>query len=208
MKSINGIDAEQYAKLWDLRMELLERNPTTIELQFEQGFPRVFKRMYTCFGGLKHGFKSSYRNIIGLDGTHIKNHYKGQILTSVGVDPNYPFAYAVVEAENRDSWDWFVKLPRNDLDAGDGCGWTIISDRQKGLLNVVAEILPGAEHRCCVRHIHNNFKQKFLGRSLKDKIWCAARALMSSHLIDTWIQLRMKCQGHLTGWPIYPLTTG
>ena len=64
--------------------------------------------MYQCFGRLKHGFKLACRKVIGLDGTHIKNHYKGQILTTVGVDPNncmYPLAYAVVETEKKDSWD-------------------------------------------------------------------------------------------------------
>ncbi|WOG95592.1 hypothetical protein DCAR_0414917 [Daucus carota subsp. sativus] len=119
MKNIKGIDADQYAKLWDYRMDLLQRNPnSTIELQFESGKPQyltdsckclglpgVFKRMYKCFGRLKHAFKLACRKVIGLDGTHIKNHYKGQILTTVGVDPNncmYPLAYAVVETEKKD----------------------------------------------------------------------------------------------------------
>ena len=143
------------------------------------GLPGVFKRMYLCLEGLKHGFNLACRRVIGFDGTYIKSHYKGQILTAVGVDPNncmYPLAYAVVEAENRDSWEWFVKLLRQDIDAGDGRAWTIISDRQKRLLNVVAELFPAAEHRFCVRHMQNNFKQKYPGRSLKDKMWCAARA--------------------------------
>lgn len=89
------------------------------------GLPGVFKRMYLCLEGLKHGFNLACRRVIGFDGTYIKSHYKGQILTAVGVDPNncmYPLAYAVVEAENRDSWEWCVKLLRQDIDAGDGRG--------------------------------------------------------------------------------------
>ena len=137
----------------------------------------MFKRMYICFGGLKHGFKLGCRKVIGLDGTHIKNSYKGQILTAVGVDPNncmYPVAYAVVEAENHNSWLWFLKLLADDLSLDSGIGWTLISDRQKDLLNFVASLLPCAEHRFCVRHMHNNFKQKFPGNSLKGKLWGAA----------------------------------
>ena len=117
--------------------------------------------------------------MIGLDGTHIKTTYKGQILTAVGVDPNncmYPIAYAVVEAENHNSWWWFLKLLGEDLALDSGLGWTLISDRQKGLLNVVASLLPSTEHRFCIRHMHNNFKQKFPGNSLKGKLWAAARA--------------------------------
>ena len=38
MKQINGYDADQYAKLWDYKEELLARNPdSTIELEFEEG---------------------------------------------------------------------------------------------------------------------------------------------------------------------------
>lgn len=38
MKVIKGIDAKQYAKLWDYRTELLAKNPnSTIELLFELG---------------------------------------------------------------------------------------------------------------------------------------------------------------------------
>lgn len=37
-------------------------------------------------------------------------------------------------------------------------------------------MLPAAEHRFCVTHMHNNFKQKYRGNSLKDKLWKSARA--------------------------------
>ena len=86
----------------------------------------------------------------------------------------YPVAYAVVEAENHNSWLWFLKLLADDLSLDSGIGWTLISDRQKGFLNFVASLLPCAEHRFCVRHMHNNFKQKFPGNSLKGKLWGAA----------------------------------
>ena len=47
MKNIKGIDADQYAKLWDYRMELLQRNPnSTIELQFESGRYQCLKVQY------------------------------------------------------------------------------------------------------------------------------------------------------------------
>lgn len=105
--------------------------------------------------------------------------YKGQLLCAVGIDPNncmYPLAYAVVEAERLDTWRWFLGLLVEDFQIRSGDGWTFISDRQKGLLNVVEEMIPLAEQRYCVRHMHNNFKQKYGGRSLKEKLWSCARA--------------------------------
>lgn len=158
----------------------MKRNPrSTIEIDFEPGTVAVFRRMYICFGGIKHGFKLGCRQVVGLDGCHIKNHIKGQLLVAVGVDPNncmFPIAYAVVEAERLDTWRWFLELFIADFNLGGGDGWTLISDRQKGLLNVVEEMLPMAEHRFCVRHMHNKFKQKYKGRTLKEMLWVCARA--------------------------------
>ncbi|XP_074356575.1 uncharacterized protein LOC141696318 [Apium graveolens] len=135
--------------------------------------------MYICLGGLKHGFKLGCRKVLGFDGCYLKTAYKGQLLCAIGLDGNncmYPLVYAMVEAERLDSWRWFVALVGNYLDVGAGEGWTFISDRQKGLLNVIDEMLPMAEHRYYVRHMHINFKGKFPGRSLKDKLWNCARA--------------------------------
>ncbi|WMV43843.1 hypothetical protein MTR67_037228 [Solanum verrucosum] len=51
-----------------------------------------------------------------------------------------------------------------------------MSDRQKGLIGAVKDLFPKAEHRNCVRHMYQNFKQKHKGKALKDLVWNAARA--------------------------------
>ena len=38
------------------------------------------------------------------------------------------------------------------------------------------DLMPNAEHRFCVRHLHANFKKDFPGKVLKDATWSAARA--------------------------------
>ena len=38
-------------------------------------------------------------------------------------------------------------------------------------------LMPGAEHRYCVRHMYANFKDKFKGKELKDLMWTAAHSL-------------------------------
>jgi len=53
-------------------------------------------------------------------------------MCAVGRDPNdeyFPFAYAVVEAETKDSWTWFLNLLLADI--GDDKQWVFISDQQK-----------------------------------------------------------------------------
>ena len=37
-------------------------------------------------------------------------------------------------------------------------------------------LMPGVEHRYCVRHMYANFKDSYKGKELKDLMWSAARA--------------------------------
>ncbi|GJX04818.1 ribonuclease H-like domain-containing protein [Tanacetum coccineum] len=98
----------QYARLKDYALELQEQNPdTTIKIDVERtcdptSDTRKFRRIY--------------------------------ILTAVGVDPNngtYPLAYAVVEAETKDSWTWFLDCLGDDLQLVRNSNFTFITDRQK-----------------------------------------------------------------------------
>ncbi|KAK9927626.1 hypothetical protein M0R45_024802 [Rubus argutus] len=50
-------------------------------------------------------------------------------------------------------------------------------DKQKGLGNAIKAMMPCAEHRHCVRHLYNNFKNAgHNGLALKNSLWSAARA--------------------------------
>ena len=58
------------------------------------------------------------RPIIGLDACHLKIKTGGQLMCAVGRDLNYeyfPFTYAVVEAETKDTWTWFLNLLLTDI---------------------------------------------------------------------------------------------
>ncbi|KAK4397217.1 hypothetical protein Sango_1558300, partial [Sesamum angolense] len=89
----------------------------------------------------------------------------------------YPFAYAVVEKEKKSTWLWFLELLMNDLEIPtDSDKWTIMSDKQKGLIDAVDMLLPYCEHRFCVMHLYNNFKLAHKGLGLKMMLWKAAKA--------------------------------
>ncbi|KAL0367636.1 UNVERIFIED_CONTAM: hypothetical protein Sradi_3653700 [Sesamum radiatum] len=133
--------------------------------------------MYCCFGGLKKGFLDGCRPFIGLDGCFLKGMHKGQLLSAIGRDGNdniYPIAFAYVEIEKFDSWEWFLNLLLRDIGSHDERGWAFISDRQKGLIEAVTQKAPYAEHRFCLKHMYNNFKAKFKGQELKKLFWKAA----------------------------------
>lgn len=87
-----------------------------------------------CFAACRMAFARHCRPLIGLDGCFLKGVYGGQLLTAVGKDGNnqmFPIAFAVVEAETRDSWEWFVSLLLDDLNTIQSRRWSFISDQQK-----------------------------------------------------------------------------
>ncbi|GKG18395.1 mutator type transposase, partial [Tanacetum coccineum] len=97
---------------------------------------RTLRREYVCLGALKQGFRACGKEILGLDGCFMSGPWPGQILTAVGVDANteiYPVAYAIVEAESKASWCWFLKLLGEDLGIEANFNYTFKADRQKVL---------------------------------------------------------------------------
>jgi len=76
--------------------------------------------------------------LIGLDGCFLKGRYGGHLLSVVGKDGNnqmIPIAFAVVEAETKESWDWFMELLLSDLNGIEFKRWSFISDQQKVTFN-------------------------------------------------------------------------
>ncbi|XP_031095225.1 uncharacterized protein LOC115999519 [Ipomoea triloba] len=155
-----------------------------------------FMRLYICYAACKEGFLAGCRPFIGLDGCHLKGCQKGsQLLTVVGVDANnamFPIAFAIVEGELKETWAWFLELLDQDLNISENPNaWTIISDKQKGLLPAVEEQLSGVEHRFCVRHMHANFvKDGFSGQLLKHKLWAICRATTVPEYLTKMEELR------------------
>ena len=89
-----------------------------------------FERLYICLEGCKKGFLAGCRSFIGLDVCHLKNKLGGQLITTVCRDPNdeyFPLAYAVVEAETKDCWTWFLNLLLADI--GQNKRWVFMSDQ-------------------------------------------------------------------------------
>ncbi|KAL4578998.1 hypothetical protein LXL04_015133 [Taraxacum kok-saghyz] len=185
-KHVVGDYTKQYDVLRDYILELQSTNPdTTVKLDLVSGpnldnvTSRCFNRIYICLGAMKKGFRAGMRDFLGLDGAFMKGPFPGQILTAVGVDSNngiYPLAYAIVESENMQSWKWFLDCLGDDLDLYANSNFTFISDRQKGLILALAQMFPNAEHRFCIRHIHENMRRSWKTREYKELLWKCAKA--------------------------------
>ncbi|KAM5554008.1 hypothetical protein ABKV19_025974, partial [Rosa sericea] len=198
LKLIERSMKEQYARVQDYAQELKRVDPnTTVDIKCDFNNPDqqpVFKRMYICLKALKMGFRAGCRPILGLDGCHLKSAYGGQLLAAVGLDPNnttYVVAYAMVEIESKDSWDWFLRLLAKDLNiTGEGNGFTFISDKQKGLLPACEVVLPLAYHRFCVRHLWTNFNKLFPEKVMKDQLWAIAKSTTMAYYTKEMVLMK------------------
>ncbi|KAG7582712.1 Transposase MuDR plant [Arabidopsis suecica] len=103
----------------------------------------------------------------------------GHLLAAVGRDGDnriVPLAWAVVEIENDDNWDWFMRLLSTSLGLEDGRDMAVISDKQSGLVKAIHNILPQAEHRQCAKHIMDNWKRDSHDMELQRMFWRIARS--------------------------------
>ncbi|WVZ50575.1 LOW QUALITY PROTEIN: hypothetical protein U9M48_001817 [Paspalum notatum var. saurae] len=119
------------------------------------------------------------KRVVGLAGCFFKGATNGELLCAVGRDGNnqmYPIAWAVVEKENNESWDWFCDILFRDIGVHGGQGWVFISDQQKGILNAVLKWAPEAEHRNCARHIYANWRKKYKKKEWQKRWWRCAKA--------------------------------
>ncbi|XP_010248473.1 PREDICTED: uncharacterized protein LOC104591381 [Nelumbo nucifera] len=189
---IRGSLADSYAILPQYCTTLLASNPRSVvklhaPLDSEENTYEVFKRVFICLASPRDGFLDGCRKIIQLDGCHTKTGaIGGIILTAVGIDgnnENFPIAYSIVEAESRDSWTWFLVELRDALGIDDAHRWTFMLDRQKGIVEAVSCCMPGANHRFCLRHLYNNFKNLFKGKPLKDVVWAAGKSYTQSDFV-------------------------
>ncbi|RVW19595.1 hypothetical protein CK203_116607 [Vitis vinifera] len=137
---------------------------------------KQYERLWDYAAAIRKGFLEGCRPLIGIDGCHLKGTTGGQLLVAVGKDGNdniFPIAFAIVEIENKSSWTWFLQCLLDDIGHVDENGW--------GLVETFKDLMPNAEHRFCVRHLHANFKKDFPGKVLKDAMWSAARATTKNY---------------------------
>nr|XP_028959440.1 uncharacterized protein LOC108169768 [Malus domestica] len=185
---IQGSIEEQYGKLWDYCHEVKVQNPgSTVLVKTKlRGDDPVFERMYICYDACRKGFIEGCRTMVGFDGCHIKGNHPGQLLSAIGIDANngmFPIAFGIVEIENKETWTWFLDIFFKDVGILNGNGWIFITDKLKGLGLAIKNLMPDAEHRHCIRHLHSNFRSDGHGSlALKQRLGAAARATT----IPTW----------------------
>lgn len=138
MKARSASHETHFARIWYYQAEVINRNPGT-EFDIETvpgpliGSKQRFFRCYICFKSQKETWKQNCRPVIGIDGAFLKWDIKGHLLAAVGRDGDnriVPLAWAVVEIENDDNWDWFLKKLSESLGLCEMVNLALISDKQ------------------------------------------------------------------------------
>ncbi|KAL0541309.1 hypothetical protein IC582_021351 [Cucumis melo] len=108
---VRGSPEESYNLLRKYGEALKFTNPGTI-FHMELEDDRFFKYIFMVVGPCVRGFFNCIRPVIVMDGTFLKNKYRGQLIVAVCLDGNnqiYPLAFGVVDRETDDSIQWFLE---------------------------------------------------------------------------------------------------
>ncbi|KAK1387996.1 MULE domain-containing protein [Heracleum sosnowskyi] len=114
-------------------------------------------------------FINGCRNVVGLDGCHLKGKYGGCLLSATALDGQnglVPLGIMVCKNECVENWFLFLKHLKPRLDEHHVQEINFISDRQKGLRDAVHTLFPTSPHRFRFRHMYQNFKSHFKGSKL------------------------------------------
>jgi len=216
---VMGDHKKQYYRIRDYLQTVIDKNPgsrcivttetgpTEEEKEAIQRVQQVFTidkprfhGLFFCVNAARIGFLEGCRPFIGLDGCFIKLTTGAQILAATGRDGNnniYPIAWAIVAKEDTENWQWFLEQLKEALGGEEGQfgQYTIMSDRQKGLITVVTTVFPNSPQRFCLRHIYANFQTAgFRGEDLKK---CMDRAAYSytKHGFDKAMdEMKKQCE--------------
>ncbi|XP_013617301.1 PREDICTED: uncharacterized protein LOC106323779 [Brassica oleracea var. oleracea] len=101
-----GIPDRSYVKIPAYLHMIKEANPGT-HTHYETNEKGRLMHLFMSVGQSVRGFYNAMRRVIVVDGTFLKNKYKGFLLVATAVDGNsnlYPIAFGVVDSKNDDSW--------------------------------------------------------------------------------------------------------
>ncbi|MQL74236.1 hypothetical protein Taro_006589 [Colocasia esculenta] len=144
----------------------LQSNPgSVLSLEVDPETQR-FKCFFICFQASAYGFEVGCRPMLFLDGTHIKQHrVQGVILAASALNGNnelFTVAYSIADSETYDNWVWFLQNLKKALLSDRRI--TFLSDRGKGLNEVIPDIFPNDHHAYCFQHIMQNFNDQCVGK--------------------------------------------
>lgn len=182
MAAVRGSFEEGYRLLPQYCEQIRRTNPGSIALVYGNSDDNCFRRLFVSYYASIYGFVNACRPLIGLDRTLLKSKYLGTLLLATGFDGDgalFPLAFGIVDEENDENWIWFLSELHALLEGNteNMPRLTILSDRQKGIVDGVDFNFPTAFHGFCMRHLTESFRKEFNNSMLVNLLWEAAQSL-------------------------------
>ncbi|XP_019452688.1 PREDICTED: uncharacterized protein LOC109354551 [Lupinus angustifolius] len=182
MAAVRGSFEEDFRLLPQYCDQLKRSNPGSIALVYGNHVDSCFQHLFISFQASIHGFLNACRPIIGLDCVPLKSKYLGTLILAAGFDGDgglYPLAFGVVNEEVDDNWMWFLSEIHNLLEtnAQNMPRLTILSNRQKDIVDAVEINFPTAFHGFCMHYLSESFRNEFNNTVLSNIFWEAAHSL-------------------------------
>ncbi|KAF5739953.1 hypothetical protein HS088_TW11G00015 [Tripterygium wilfordii] len=152
-EQLQGSYTEAYNQLPFFCEKIMETNPGSLAT-FTTKEDSSFHRLFVSFHASLYGFLQGCRPLLFLDGIPLKSKYQGTLLAATAVDGNdgvFPVAFAVVDEETDNNWNWFLLQLKSALPTS--CPLTFVADRQKGLRESISQIFKGSYHAYCLRYL-------------------------------------------------------
>ncbi|XP_048608057.1 uncharacterized protein LOC125584146 [Brassica napus] len=176
VNAVRGIPEESYGKIPKYLHMLREANPGT-HSSYKTDVDGRFRYLFIAFCQSIRGFNTVMRRVIVVDGTFLKSKFKGVLLVATAIDGNsnlYPIAFGIVDSENEQSWEWFMRELK--VVVADDNGLAFISDRQVSIGKALEKVYQLARHGICIHHLLNNVISYFRGKGLAGLISKASKA--------------------------------
>ncbi|XP_013679573.2 uncharacterized protein LOC106384102 [Brassica napus] len=188
-----GIPNESYAKIPKYLQMIKETNPGT-HTHYETTEDGRFMYLFMSFGQSVRGFYNAMRRVIVVDGTFLKNKYKGVLLVATAVDGNsnlYPIAFGVVDSETEVSWEWFLRQLKVVI--ADSKDLAFVSDRAASIAKALGTVYPRSRHGICVHHLLTNVVKNFKTKGLSALVEKASRAYRFSEFQERFTEIVEMC---------------
>ncbi|KAM7521678.1 hypothetical protein LguiA_011580 [Lonicera macranthoides] len=182
MAALRGSFEEDYRLLPQYCDQIRRTNPGSIASVYVNPMDNCFQRLFVSFQASIYGFLNACRPLLGLDRTVLKSKYLGTLLFATAFDGDgalFPLAFGVVDEENDENWMWFLSELHNllEINTENMPRLTILSDRQRSVIDGVEANFPTAFHGFCMRHLTESFRKEFNNTMLVNLLWEAANAL-------------------------------
>lgn len=182
MASLRGSFEEDYRLLPQYCNQVRRTNPGSMASVCVNPTDNSFQRLFISYQASIYGFLNACRPLIGLDRTVLKNKYLGTLLFATSFDGDgalFPLAFGVVDEENDETWMWFLSELHKLLDTNteNMPRLTILSDRQKSIVDAVELNFPTAFHGFCMLRLSESFQKEFNNSLISNLLWEAANAL-------------------------------